>query len=279
MRYKTAAAFRRALTDHLNTRARQEGVSVNRLQKQLAFERFLARLFHSGGERWVLKGGYALELRLSGHARATRDLDLNVPPPVMADLLDELQRAAELALGDYFEFNVSAPTSRGELAGPPLGGYRFRVEVRLDGRRFEGFPLDVGQGDEMVREPDHLPGQVDLAFAGLTTPEFPVYPLEDHFAEKLHAYTTPRENPSWVKDLVDMLLLIELGLAPTPLLQQSINATFERYARHTLPEVLPEPPPEWQEPFSQLAAEVDLPVSSLKDAYTSLEAFFRSTVG
>jgi hypothetical protein len=70
MRYETAAAFRRALTDHVNNRARHEGISVNRLQKQLAFERFLARLFYSGGERWVLKGGYALELRLPGHSRA-----------------------------------------------------------------------------------------------------------------------------------------------------------------------------------------------------------------
>ena len=68
------------------------------------------------------------------------------------------------------------------------------VEARLDGRRFDGFPLDVGQGDVTVREPDRVRGQVDLSFAGLATPEFAVYPLEDHFAEKLHAYTTPREH-------------------------------------------------------------------------------------
>jgi len=66
-----------------------------------------------------------------------------------------------------------------------------------------------------VREPDRVRGQVDLTFAGLATPEFAVYPLEDHFAEKLHAYTTPREHPSRVKDLVDMLLLIEFGLGAT----------------------------------------------------------------
>jgi len=38
---------------------------------QLTFERFLARLFRGDGQRWVLKGGYALELRLSGTVRAT----------------------------------------------------------------------------------------------------------------------------------------------------------------------------------------------------------------
>jgi predicted nucleotidyltransferase component of viral defense system len=279
VRYETAAAFRRALSDHLNNRARREGVPVSRLQRQVTFERFLARLFRGDDQRWVLKGGYALELRLSGIARATRDLDLNVPPPAAPDLLDELQGAVELDMGDFFEFTVSAPSSRGHLAGPPMGGYRFSVEARLDGRRFDRFPLDVGQGDVTVREPDRVRGQVDLTFAGLATPVFAVYPLEDHFAEKLHAYTTPREHPSRVKDLVDMLLLIEFGLGATDLLRSSIEATFDRYARHALPDVLPTPPPGWQEAFVQLAAEVALPERDLDEAYLRLQAFLASRAG
>ena len=276
MRYATAAAFRRALVDHLNDRARREGIAVNRLQKQLAFERFLARLVHEGDQRWVLKGGYALELRLAGHARATRDLDLNVPPPATDDLLAALQHVAELDLGDYFEYTLSTPASRAALAGPPLGGHRFSVEARLDGRLFNRFPLDVGQGDVTVRQPDHVPGRVDLTFAGVPTPVIPIYPLEDHFAEKLHAYTTPREQPTRVKDLVDMLLLIELGLLPTSLLRLSIDATFERYARHPLPDRLPEPPMAWRAPFAQLAADVALPTYDLEEAYIQLQTFFKN---
>lgn len=42
------------------------------MQKQVAFERFLVRLFHGDGLRWVLNGGYALELRMPGTARAFR---------------------------------------------------------------------------------------------------------------------------------------------------------------------------------------------------------------
>lgn len=87
MPYKTAADFRRGLTDRLSQQARDEGVDVARLMKRLAFERFLARLFQKGSERWVLKGGYALELRLGDRARATKDLDLNVPPPPFDNLL------------------------------------------------------------------------------------------------------------------------------------------------------------------------------------------------
>ena len=279
MRYETADAFRRALMDHLSNRARRAGVPVGRLQKQVAFERFLVRLFHVDGTRWVLKGGYALELRMPGTARATRDLDLSGPPPAGSDLLDELQRAAELDVGDFFTFTVSSPASRGQLAGPPLGGHRLSVEARLDGRRFDGFPLDVGQGDVTVREPDRVRGQVDLSFAGLATPEFAVYPLEDHFAEKLHAYTTPREHPSRVKDLVDMVLLIELGLGATDVLRRSIESTFDRYGRHTLPKVLPTPPTSWQAPFEELAIEVDLPERDLDEAFVRLEAFLGSSVG
>lgn len=275
MKYVTAAAFRRALVDHLNERARREGVPVGRLQKQVAFERFLARLFHDGSERWVLKGGYALELRLARPGRATRDLDLNVPPPAADDLLDALQRVAELDVGDYFTFIVSLPASRNVLAGPPLGGYRFSVEARVDGRRFDRFPLDVGQGDVTVRAPDRIPGRIDLTFAGLPPLVIPVYPLEDHFAEKLHAYTTPRERPSRVKDLVDLLVLIELGVRPNRILRRSIVATFERYARHPLPERLPEPPQAWRESFELLAKEAALPALDLETAFVQLDDFYR----
>ena len=65
-------------------------VELDRLRKRVAFERFLARLFGRASSRWVLKGSYALELRLGGKARATKDIDLDLPPPPVEDLLDEL---------------------------------------------------------------------------------------------------------------------------------------------------------------------------------------------
>jgi hypothetical protein len=193
----------------------------------------------------------------------------------MSDLLVRLERSAAIDLGDFFEFDVLAGAT--ELVGPPLGGYQLRVEARLDGRHFDRFPLDVGQGDVTVREPDWVPAQVDLGFAGLSTPLFPLYPLEDHFAEKLHAYTMPRENPSRVKDLIDMVLLLDLGLEASRILSESIEATFARYGRHSLPEVLPEPPPQWSAPFEKLAYEVDLSVTTPGGAYDLLRAFLEAS--
>ncbi len=274
MTYRTAADFRTALESRLANQARAEGmVDPNRLRRSVAFERFLARLFHTGMERWVLKGGYALELRFPGRARATRDLDLNVPPPPYPELLNELQVAAEVDLKDYFEFVVSTSASKGDLAGPPLGGRRFSVQTMLAGRRFVMFPVDVGQGDVTVREPDRISGRMDLRFAGIDTPWFPVYPLEDHFAEKLHAYTAPHEFRTRVKDLIDMLLLIEQGLPLSAHLRESIRTTFDRYARHPLPSVLPLPPPEWQRTFPAMAKALDLPVTDHLQAYTILQNF------
>ena len=75
--YASAEAFRRALEVRLNKAAEAELVQVNRLRRQIAFDRLLARLFQINPVPWVLKGGYAPELRFKT-ARATVDIDLTV---------------------------------------------------------------------------------------------------------------------------------------------------------------------------------------------------------
>ena len=46
--YKTAGAFRTALETRLQTRAQVERTDLQRLRRQVAFDRFLARLFPKG---------------------------------------------------------------------------------------------------------------------------------------------------------------------------------------------------------------------------------------
>jgi len=46
--YKTAAAFRTALENRLQMRVRDEGTDLQRLRRQVAFDRFLARMFSKG---------------------------------------------------------------------------------------------------------------------------------------------------------------------------------------------------------------------------------------
>jgi hypothetical protein len=75
--YATPGALRAGLEAHLAAEATIRGVDPNRLRRQIAFERLLVRLNGAPADpRWVLKGGFALELRLRNRFRATRDLDL-----------------------------------------------------------------------------------------------------------------------------------------------------------------------------------------------------------
>src|SRR5208337_4175347 len=78
-RYQTPQALRRALEDRLLALVRREGGDINRLRRQTAFDRLLCRLFREANAPWLLKGGYAMELRIQA-ARTTRDIDLAVRP-------------------------------------------------------------------------------------------------------------------------------------------------------------------------------------------------------
>lgn len=130
-------------------------------------------------------------------------------------------------------------------------------ECSLDGRLFARFHLDVGMGD-IQREPYEWTEPRDwLGFAGIATGRFPSISREEHFVQKIHAYTLPRgERPNTrVKDLVDLVLLIDTSAMDPERLRRDIVDTFQRRQTHPVPSVL-EPPPEFWEPvFTKLAAE------------------------
>ncbi len=270
MKYASAIDFRKALTE------RARGAGSHRWLKLVCFERLLARLFADETARWVLKGGYALELRLRGRARTTTDLDLSVPPPPHADLLELVQRAAERDLGDFFNYSISRQKS---LQNAPEGGERFLVETFLGSKLFAEFHLDIGQGDVHGQPVDYLSAQTNLGFAGLPVLTFPSYPLRDHFAEKLHAYTKPRDHKTRVKDLVDLALLLELGVQSDHALAGTIRGVFELYATHFIPRPLPLPPEYWLESFREMALEVGLQPEDALVWYARIEEFVTVTLG
>ena len=72
MTYADAAALRMALEQRLRNDAAAKEVRVDRLRRQVAFERVMIRLDLAQPGRWVLKGGMALEARLGQAARTTR---------------------------------------------------------------------------------------------------------------------------------------------------------------------------------------------------------------
>lgn len=125
-KYATGAALRAALEERLKQIAIAEGTDLQRLRHQVAFDRLLARLLDSGDMQWVLKGGYAMELRFRV-ARATRDLDFTVrttSPSSEDAVLEHLQEAGQRDLNDFFSFRVGAPMKERLTAVPGIRSMR-----------------------------------------------------------------------------------------------------------------------------------------------------------
>ena len=72
--YGSPAAFRRALTDKLKERAAAGRWTLQQLQRQMAYDRLLERLYVADGG-WIVKGAVALLARGIG-VRATAAIDL-----------------------------------------------------------------------------------------------------------------------------------------------------------------------------------------------------------
>lgn len=265
-KYTSAAPFRVALEDRLKRLAQEESLDLQRLRRQASFDRLLCRLFAKPESPRLLKGGYAMELRLKT-ARTTRDVDLalkQLPMPTRdwdanaSTVLEALREVGLLDLGDFFTFVFGDAVQ--DLDAAPYGGARFPVDTRLAGRSFVKFHLDVSTGD-VLREPyESLSGRDWLGFAGIASTGFRAVSPEEQFAEKLHAYTLPRvgrENTR-VKDLVDLVLLIERTTMNAARLPKAIRETFQRRKTHEIPPALASPPVSWSKPFAELAVECGL---------------------
>ncbi|MFC4050478.1 nucleotidyl transferase AbiEii/AbiGii toxin family protein [Actinomadura syzygii] len=241
-RYANAVDLRRALEARLKQRADETGTDLGRLRRVAVFDRIAARL-SAAERRWILKGGTSLEFRLGGRARATKDLDLALPDGPTYDgeaLREELIETLALDVdGDGFAYSVKPPTPlEPDAAGRP--GWRFSVDSRLAGKSFA------------------------------------VVVERQHFAEKLHALTRDygsRPNTR-VKDLVDIVLLIEDGLTADKPLLDVVNHVFAVRATHPVPTAILDPPPVWAKDYPMLAEDLTLADPDLTTALDLLRKFW-----
>lgn len=282
--YATAAAFRRALEERLKTVSRTDQIDLNRLRRQVSFDRLLARLFRQEAAPWALKGGYALELRFRT-ARTTLDIDLTLQRIEAAAsegretnqaIREMLQNAADVSLGDWFEYTIGPPVL--DLTAAPYGGARFPVEARMDERVFARFHLDAGIGDVVIEPLETIDCRDWLGFAGIETARVRMIGREQQFAEKVHAYTLPRNSAnSRVKDLVDLALLIGSGELNQRRIQDALRLTFDRRKTHDLPARLPSPPADWQTPFQALAQQCGLP-TDIAAVFARVQAYLEKVL-
>ena len=269
--------FRTSVDSRLAGVATTTGRTINRTRNLLVMERFLIHMVAVAPEAFILKGGLALELRLS-RARTTADVDM-LAPGAADDAEGVLARAGAHRPDpdDHLNFRVEPnrerPTIDGE--GVRYQGRRFRLTPTLAGRPFgDPFGVDMAVADAVVGAAEVVEGSDFFVRYGMAPLRVPVYPLPTHLAEKLHALTLPRTAVNTrLKDLVDIALLSELEGHDAQLVRRAIERTFAFRDSHPVPEGLPDPPPEWEAPDARMHGEERLTGATLNDVMRAARAF------
>lgn len=257
MKYRNAAGFRTALEQRLANVNQQTNLSIGRLRKTVVFDRLLARLFASAPERWVLKGGLALDFRFQSAGRATKDIDL-VRRDNEAAATEDLIAAQVTDLHDYFEFSIERVERRDEEQEGSAVRYRARAE--LAGRLFDEILIDIGFTDPLQWAPEILTGPNLLSFADIEPIRFPALQIEQHVAEKLHSYTRTYGGyqSSRAKDLIDLVLIKSYLNLDGERLREALKTTFRTREMQDLPDSVPSPPAAWEVPYRKMALEVGI---------------------
>ena len=268
-------ALRASIEQRLANLAAERQTSLDRLRRHFAFQRILVRL--SADETWVLKGGFALEVRLGLQARATKDLDLaTVDDLDGTEVQDRLLDALDVDADDGLTFQVSAPRP---LASDEVGnpGWKFTVASFLGGKVFASLRLDVAaRSEEIAGAVGTIEVHPPILAERLSSTAMPAVDVTQHAAEKFHAmartYAGGRPS-SRVKDLVDVVLLAEAGLLPHPDLTGRLQTVWQVRDGVPPPAQLPAFPASWPGDYAAMAAELDLDVE-YPTARTTAERLF-----
>ena len=204
-RYASPAAFRRALTDKLKGVAQSSKWTLPQLQRHIAYDRLLERLY-SVDEGWVLKGATALLARDLG-VRASIDVDV-FRAAALEVAERELRGAAALDLGDWFVFEAGPA----QKAGDGAAGLRVPIRALIGPTDWMRFHVDlVGNEVTMTGAPEQMPALARVAMPDVEQRGYRVYPLVDHVADKIAAtfdrYGRSRSASTRYKDLVDLVAI------------------------------------------------------------------------
>lgn len=246
---------------------RQSDLPVRRLNMRVASMMLagaLSRLDDDGTPRFITKGGIAIELRVQGQARATRDVDfvLRGDPEALVDHLDEAFEEPY----EGFSFRAGEPEAF-ELR-PHVR--RVLIQVLFSNKSFntlkvEVAPVEAG-GDEFELMPGH-----DLSKIGIKGPEIvPVLALRWQIAQKLHALTEAplrggAENPRFW-DLIDLQLLEALVTdASFVEIREACEETFSSRDQQSWPPEITAYP-SWAASYETMAREMSMPITDVDEA-------------
>ncbi len=271
MKFLNGSVFRQSLESHIQNHHNNTALPYERLRKIIAFDRFLARLNKAIPGKWVLKGGYMLEVYYPGRVRTTKDVDLLFLGK--GNNIHELfVQAGLMDLGDWFSFEVQSPLN---ISHENSVQYRFNIRSLLASRTFDSFHLDVNTSDVLVAKPVLKNGGSFLEYAEIDPVRIPCYSLEQQVAEKLHYLTKvdQSEKLSRVKDLIDILFLASNYAFSLKKLKESVEFTFSHRSTHLLPMDPPKIERIYSRSYENLAKETKLNYQKLDEGNQAFGIF------
>lgn len=223
-RYATPAAFRRALTDRLKAAAKEGRWTLQQLQRQVAYDRLLGRLYLID-DGWIVKGATALLARDIG-VRGSLDVDLY--REVAREIADEeVRRAAATDLGDWFRFEIGG--------GIDIGNHSVRLPVNatIGATTWVEFHVDlVGSDLRMTGQPEDVPPLARGVIPEVEQRGYRAYPLVDHVADKIAAtyerHGEERRPSTRYRDLVDLVAIVTGASVEAAAQCVALRSEFER---------------------------------------------------
>lgn len=212
--YPSPQAFRQALTDKLREAAKISPWTVSQLQRHMAYDRLLERLYLVD-DGWVVKGATALLARRIG-VRGTIDVDIyRERARELAEA--ELRQAASRDIGDWFTFELGPGRAVATDAA-----VRIPVTACVGTASWAAFHVDlVGSDMRMTGQPENVPPLARVLMPDIEQHGYRAYPLVDHIADKISAtvqrYGDQGRPSTRFKDLVDLVAIItEVSVAADP---------------------------------------------------------------
>jgi hypothetical protein len=229
-------------------RARHPQQERQRRLREIAYRRLLARLFETQPERWVVKGGAALLLRLDPN-RTSNDIDLAYVAEAgeHAAALEALVEAAAHDAGDFFEFELARGKAVEVDPGHPLErALSVPVVARIGGTVFADFSVDLALPRDGALSVDWIePGATVTGEPAVDAiPRVAVLALAAQVADKVCALFE-RHGPgaqasSRARDLADIAMIAsQENIDGTQLTAQLRREERRRLDAQTLVEALP----------------------------------------
>ena len=260
--YPTPQAFRQALTDKLREAAKAGPWTLPQLQRQIAYDRLLERLYRVD-DGWVVKGATALLARGIG-VRATIDVDLyREQSREVAEA--ELREAASRDIGDWFRFDLGPGRAVASDAA-----VRISATAYVGTSSWASFHVDlVGSDMRMTGQPEAVPPLARVLMPDVQQHGYRAYPLVDHIADKISAivqrYSAEDRPSTRFKDLVDLVAIVTEASVAADLQLEALNSEAER-RRMPLPASFDVPDRAiWQRGYAAEADRSLLPIAHTLD--------------